>query len=136
MRKLDSTDIKAILVGPTIAVLLFMFAMTLNALGCSGNARQTTLHTSFVAVTAACDGLEALDDEGQAKIVDHAATHEEGEKKLAEFRERLDKAYAGCSVSIRAIAAASLDKEEITLQTATEEAAKLFAEIKKLKEAL
>lgn len=116
-------------------LMLMLLAVPLFA-GCGGNARQKTLHTSYVAVTAACGGLEKFDDDRQAQIVEQATSKEEGHAKLDEHRRRLDKAYEMCFLAVSAIAAASMDKEEVTFTTAMAEAKKLFDEIQKLREAL
>lgn len=120
--------------------VLVLVLVGLCLLACGGSQRQKTLHTSFVAVTAACDGLFEWDQAKEEQIVDKAdpskTTKDELQKQIADHRAKMDKLYASCGVAVRAIAAASLNKDDLTLKTAGIKAQEILDEIAKLKEAL
>lgn len=132
---MSRVDARALIIGPI--ALFFGVLVLAQVTACGANQRQKTLHASFIAVTSACDGLEAWDTDRQKQIVaactEPACTREEGHKRLDEHQAKLDKAYAGCGLAIRKIAEAYDAKGEVTLKRAADEAAKLFDEIQKLK---
>lgn len=118
-----------------LLTLLAVFATVFAA--CSGNQRQKTLRVSYASVKSACDGLDAFDRAKQEAIIDGAdpatTSKAEVQAKLDAHIARMDKAYAACRLAALAIADASMSKDDLTLQTALAEAAKLYAEVKKLK---
>ncbi len=115
------------------AIVILCVLCASQLIACGGNTRQKTLHASFVGVTAACDGLLAWDTTKQEQIVAAATSKEEGRAKIDEHRTSMNKLYDGCNASYRAIAAASLNKDELTMKTATEVAKNLLDAITKLR---
>jgi hypothetical protein len=97
--------------------------------GCGGNQRQTTLKAMFTTLNAARDGFEKWDEVRQQQIIDAATSKEAGQAVLATFREARDKVYLAFEIGYRALAAAALSEDELTLETARKMSEQLFKEI-------
>lgn len=125
----------------SFAVLVTALALlaAMNS-ACGGSARQKTLHASFTAASAACDGLDAWDTARQNQIVDTAdpatTTGDAIRKAIAEHRAKMDKIYASCTLAYKLIGAAGTREDELSLKLAVDEAQRLFEAVRELKGAL
>lgn len=121
----------------SFAAVVTVLAIAATISACGGNQRQKTLRATFITAKTACDGLDAFDRAKQEAIIESAdptvTTKAEVEAKLDAHVARMDRAYAACRLAIETIAAASFEKDDLSLRAAMETAQKLYNEVKALK---
>lgn len=88
--------------------LALAFALGTSQMACGASARETTIHTAYVATDSARAAFLAFDAKHQQAIVEAAKTRDEAAAKLAAYREKRAKAVEALDASFRAIAAAAI----------------------------
>jgi len=112
-----------------LPVLLCLF---MGSVSCTKNKRADTLRQSVLAVNAARDGFSTWDRAHQQSIVDAATSREDGEAKLANYRDRRRPVVDGFEVAYRALAVAATQVDDPSLTAAIAKATELIDAVKQL----
>ena len=99
---------------------------------CGASARDTSLRTSFVGVSAARDGFVQWDESHQDAIVESATSIADGKEKLAVYRAERVQIIAAFETAYRAISFAAITKDTPLLEMLAA-AKSLYDAIEKLK---
>lgn len=98
---------------PHLAPLIVLFLVA-----ACGSTRDAVLVRAMAGLDAASRVFVAQDVAAQDRIVAEAPSHEQGRAALEAYRARRDKVAAGFVLAYSAVAAASVDLTEASLQAA------------------
>jgi hypothetical protein len=113
-----------------ISFLVLSFVLTASA--CGPGAQQRTVKSTFVGLNAARDGFIAWDADYQKNIVGAAADFESGKLVLTDYRERREPVIRALAAAYRAVAAAALDTDDVTVAGALAAAIEVYQAIELL----
>ena len=118
-----------VVVGLLVAIVA-AFAILLSA--CGANARQKTINATYASANIASSELETFANDHERAIIHGATSLEDGKSKLLDFRAKVDKAEKDLSGVYRAIAAAAVINDDVSLTSLTQAASLLMAELRDL----
>ncbi len=120
------------LARPVVTLYIAVFLGWLTMAGCGAAQRTKTIQTSILTVNAARDGWFAWDRAHEHQIVEHAATREDVERDLADYRAKSNPIYATFEVAYKGLAVAATQTDSPSLSAALVTVLQLVESIKKL----
>lgn len=106
--------------------------VSLLVFACGPSAKEKTIRTTLVSVNAAREGFLEYDDKWQDAIIEHASSEEEGQRRLAEYREKRSHVVEAFVTAYLTIATAALDPSDLHVADVLAAAARLYATYKDL----